>query len=75
MGTDVGDVRHPGLIGRPGIKPTIERVVDRQRRSAPIFAGPALVADLRPNAGEPRQPRNPIGTATLAHIRQVVVEL
>lgn len=54
VGADVGDVGHPGLVWRLGIEPAIERVVDGKGRLAAILAGTTLVADLRPDAGEPR---------------------
>ncbi len=53
MGADVGDVGHPGLVWRLGIEPAIERLVDGKGRLAAILAGTTLVADLRPDAGEP----------------------
>lgn len=53
VGADVGDVCHPGLVRRLHVEPAIERVVDRQRGLAAVMARSALVADLRPDAGEP----------------------
>ena len=40
-----------------------------------MAARPALVADLRPDARQPRQPGNAVGAAGLAVIQQVIVQL
>jgi hypothetical protein len=75
VGANVGDVGHPGLVRRLHVEPAVERVVDGERRLASIRAGTALVADLRPDPGLPRQPSDPARTAALAHVHEVVVKL
>jgi hypothetical protein len=74
VGADVGDVGHPVLGMCLRVKPAIERVVDRQGWLTSILAG-ASVAAPRPDAGKPRQPRNPVGTAARAPFRHIVVKL
>jgi len=60
QGANVGDVCHPGPVWRSNIELAIQRVVDRQGRLATIAARPALVADLRPDTRQPRQPGNAV---------------
>lgn len=69
QGADIGDVCHPGPVGRRYIEIAIESIVDHQGGLAAIAAGPALVADLRPDARQPGQPGNAVRTAGLAVIQ------
>ena len=70
---DVGDVRHPSPIGSSDIELPIQNVVDRQGWLATVAPRPTLVADLRLDTRQLRQPGDTVRAAGLALIRQVVV--
>ena len=63
------------LLGTSATKQSSKRGVDCLGLLVSIVVLAALGADLRPDASELCQPRNPIGTAALADIRWVGVKL
>jgi hypothetical protein len=75
VGLDVGDVRHPDLVGRIDLELPIQGVGCDNSRLSTISSGTALVADLGGDARKTSQPGDTILGNLFPLIAQIVSEL
>src|SRR6056297_1994319 len=75
IGPNVGDVRHPDLIGPGRLEALLQPVLRHHRGLAAISAGTTPVADLRSNSGQRRQQGNTVLRDAFTLVAQIVRQL